>query len=114
MILVGKSAMTLFQCFYGSEGLNSQHSKYTYLHKINTIINSAKIYIKITTAALFAISSRHYSTNRAPLSLSFDPAWLQVNKGFTKILKEWIRDKLASQSDVYFVTHLQVFDLIIE
>jgi len=51
---------------------------------------------------------RHYSTNRAPLSLSFDPAWLQVNKGFTKVLKEWIRDKLASQSDVYFVTQLQV------
>jgi hypothetical protein len=31
-----------------------------------------------------------------------------VNKGFTKVLKEWIRDKLASQSDVYFVTQLQV------
>lgn len=51
---------------------------------------------------------RHYSTNRAPLSLSFDPGWLQVNKGFTKVLKEWIREKLASQSDVYFVTQLQV------
>jgi hypothetical protein len=51
---------------------------------------------------------RHYGTNRAPLSLSFDPGWLQVNKGFAKVLKEWIREKLASQSDVYFVTQLQV------
>ena len=51
---------------------------------------------------------RHYNSNRAPLSLSFDAAWLQINKGFTKVLAEWIRDKLASQSDVYFVTELQV------
>ena len=51
---------------------------------------------------------RHYGTNRAPLSLSFDPGWLQVNKGFAKVLKEWIREKLSSQSDVYFVTQLQV------
>jgi len=52
--------------------------------------------------------NRHYGQNRAPLSLSFDTAWLQVNKGFTRILQEWIRDKLSSQSDVYFVTELQV------
>merc|ERR1712141_31025 len=30
------------------------------------------------------------------------------NKGFTKVLQEWIREKLSSQSDVYFVTELQV------
>jgi len=52
--------------------------------------------------------NRHYGQNRAPLSLSFDTAWLQVNKGFTKVLQEWIREKLSSQSDVYFVTELQV------
>ncbi|XP_040574934.1 chitin deacetylase 1 [Lepeophtheirus salmonis] len=51
---------------------------------------------------------RHYSTNRAPLSLSFDTAWLVINKGFTKVLQEWIRNKLNTQSDVYFVTQLQV------
>jgi hypothetical protein len=51
---------------------------------------------------------RHYSSNRAPLSLSFDTAWLQVNKGFTKVLERWIAEKLSSQSDVYFVTSLQV------
>jgi len=40
------------------------------------------------------------------------PGWLLVNKGFAKVLKEWIRDKLTSQSDVYFVTLLQVKSFI--
>ena len=52
--------------------------------------------------------SRHYGSNRAPLSLSFDAAWLKINKGFTKVLADWIQEKLSSQSDVYFVTELQV------
>ncbi len=51
---------------------------------------------------------RHYNTNRAPLSLSFDAAWLEINKGFTKVLVDWISNKLTTQSDVYFVTELQV------
>ena len=44
--------------------------------------------------------------------LGFDAAWLEVNKGFTKELEGWIRDILADHSDVYFVTQLQVCDLI--
>ena len=52
--------------------------------------------------------NRHYNTNRAPLSLSFDTAWLQVNKGFTKELAKWMRMLLLDHSDVYFVTNLQV------
>ena len=51
---------------------------------------------------------RHYGSNRAPLSLSFDTAWLKVNKGFTKELAAWMRKILLDHSDVYFVTHLQV------
>jgi len=51
---------------------------------------------------------RHYSTNKAPLSLSFDPAWLISNKGFDDTLAAWIRDILNTYSDVYFVTSLQV------
>ena len=54
---------------------------------------------------------RHYGSNRAPLSLGFDAAWLKVNKGFTRELEQWIRDKLADHSDVYFVTQLQVIAL---
>lgn len=52
--------------------------------------------------------NRHYGTNRAPLSLSFDTAWLKTNKGFTKELAKWMRETLADHSDVYFVTQLQV------
>ncbi|TRY78381.1 hypothetical protein TCAL_13801 [Tigriopus californicus] len=52
--------------------------------------------------------NRHYGSNRAPLTLSFDAAWLEINKGFTRVLSDWIREKLTSQSDVYFVTELQV------
>ena len=40
--------------------------------------------------------------------MSFDSAWLRINKGFTKVLVDWIREKLTGQSDVYFVTELQV------
>jgi len=51
---------------------------------------------------------RHYNTNRAPLSLSFDPAWLISNKGFDDTLSEWMADILTTYSDVYFVTETQV------
>ena len=51
---------------------------------------------------------RHYGTNRAPLILGFDAAWLEINKGFTRELANWIRDTLADHSDVYFVTQIQV------
>ena len=51
---------------------------------------------------------RHYGTNRAPLTLSFDAAWLKINKGFVRVLSDWIKEKLTGQSDVYFVTELQV------
>ena len=70
----------------------------------------------VTGCTLTIYFFRHYGQNRAPLSLSFDTAWLQVNKGFTRVLQEWIREKLSSQSDVYFVTELQVrnrFDKIV-
>merc|ERR1719219_1487135 len=37
---------------------------------------------------------RHYLSNRAPLSLSFDAAWLKTNKGFTQILVDWMTKTL--------------------
>jgi len=52
--------------------------------------------------------NRHYGTNRAPMNLGFDAAWLEVNKGFARELEKWIRDTLADHSDVYFVTQIQV------
>jgi len=51
---------------------------------------------------------RHYGSNKAPLSLSFDPSWLISNKGFDNILKDWMDSVLLTYSDVYFVTELQV------
>jgi len=51
---------------------------------------------------------RHYETNKAPLSLSFDPAWLISNKGFDEVLNEWMSFVLTNYNDVYFVTELQV------
>ncbi|XP_068231479.1 chitin deacetylase 1 [Palaemon carinicauda] len=50
---------------------------------------------------------RHYQTNRAPLGLHFQAAWLESNKDFKKELIKFIIDK-TSQNDVYFVTMLQV------
>jgi len=52
--------------------------------------------------------NRHYTTNRAPLSLSFDSAWLQVNKGFTEVLVDWMVETLEEHNDVYFLTEVQV------
>ena len=51
---------------------------------------------------------RHYGSNRAPLSLSFDPSWLISNKGFDDTLSEWMSFILATYTDVYFVTEIQV------
>jgi len=51
--------------------------------------------------------NRHLATNRAPLSLGFDAAWLQGKKDFAKALGEWIDDILLQYKDVYFVTHRQ-------
>jgi len=56
--------------------------------------------------------NRHYITNRAPLSLSFDSAWLQVNKGFTKALVDWMVETLEEHNDVYFLTEIQVLEWI--
>ena len=51
---------------------------------------------------------RHYGSNKAPLSLSFDPSWLISNKGFTDVVDEWMDHVLTTYNDVYFVTELQV------
>jgi len=51
---------------------------------------------------------RHYGSNRAPLSLSFDPSWLVANKGFSDVLEEWMGSILTNYPDVYFVNELQV------
>jgi len=51
---------------------------------------------------------RHYSTNKAPLSLSFDPSWLISNKGFKNVLEDWMTSILETYNDAYFVTGLQV------
>lgn len=56
--------------------------------------------------------NRHYTTNRAPLSLSFDSAWLQVNKGFTEVLVDWMVETLEEHNDVYFLTEVQVLEWI--
>jgi len=52
--------------------------------------------------------NRHYESNKAPLSLSFDPSWLISNKGFDSVLEDWMDDVLANYPDVYFVTELMV------
>ena len=51
---------------------------------------------------------RHYGTNRAPLSLSFEASWLESNPAFAKVLSEWITETLTKYNDVYFVNHVQV------
>ena len=52
--------------------------------------------------------NRHYNTNRAPLSLSFDPSWLISNKGFTEVLANWMTYILTNNDDVYFISSTQV------
>lgn len=50
----------------------------------------------------------HYTTNRAPLSLSLDASWLQANPNFAKTIGTWMDEVLAEFNDVYFVNHVQV------
>jgi hypothetical protein len=57
---------------------------------------------------------RHYLSNRAPLSLSFDAAWLKTNKGFTQVLVDWMTETLEEHNDVYFLTEYQVIQWIQE
>ena len=60
---------------------------------------------------------RHYETNRAPLALTFSPAWLlardkkRTNRSenpFVDTLAEWMADLLKKHTDVFFVTKLQI------
>ena len=55
--------------------------------------------------------NRHYDSNKAPLSLSFDPSWLISNKGFDNVLEDWMDEVLANYPDVYFVTELMVIHI---
>jgi hypothetical protein len=61
----------------------------------------------------------HYNTNRAPLSLAFNPAWLlskskgtegssRWNDVFVDALDQWMTKVLKEHRDVYFLTNLQV------
>jgi len=56
---------------------------------------------------------RHYGTNRAPLSLSFDPSWLIANKDFDDVLVAWMDFVLTTYTDVFFVTESMVLDWMI-
>merc|ERR1719507_2042816 len=55
---------------------------------------------------------RHLATNRAPLSLSFNPAWLIAQEGFIEALADWMADVGRRHSDVYFVSNQQVLQWI--
>jgi|ERR1740124_172302 len=50
---------------------------------------------------------RHYKSNKAPLSLSFNPFWLTSNKGFVEVFENWMDKILAEYNDVYFVNTFQ-------
>ena len=56
---------------------------------------------------------RHYGTNRAPRSLSFDPSWLIANKDFDDVLVAWMDFILTTYTDVFFVTESMVLDWMI-
>jgi len=56
--------------------------------------------------------NRHYTSNKAPLSLSFEASWLVINKGFLDVLDEWMDHILLTYQDAYFVTELQVLQWI--
>ena len=55
---------------------------------------------------------RNFRHNRAPLSFSFDAGWHHVNKRFTDVLKEFIRESLESKKKINFITEQQVLLLI--
>ena len=84
--------------------------------------NNVKILLKIERFSNFRDQfrallqhnfQRHYGTNRAPLSLSFDPAWLISNKGFDDVLNDWMANVLVTYPDVYFTTEIQVMEGIL-
>ena len=52
--------------------------------------------------------NRHYFTNRAPLSLSFNPAFLKSKKEFKDAFLSFIDHTLANFNDVYFVNYNNV------
>jgi len=51
---------------------------------------------------------RHYKTNKAPLSLSFNPSWLVQNPDFVDVIADWMDEVLAAYKDVYFTTDFQL------
>ena len=51
---------------------------------------------------------RHYKTNKAPLSLSFNPSWLVQNPDFVQVIEDWMDSVLATYKDVYFTTDFQL------
>jgi len=53
---------------------------------------------------------RHYKTNKAPLSLSFNPSWLMAQEGFVDAVDEWISDILKNHRDVFFVQGREVIE----
>lgn len=53
---------------------------------------------------------RHYTTNRAPLTLNFHSAWLKDE--YLDNLLVWIEDTLQKYPDVYFVTYTQTLEWI--
>ena len=55
---------------------------------------------------------RNFRHNRSPLSFSFDAGWLQINKGLTDILKEFIREFFENKKNINFITEQQVLLLI--
>jgi len=51
---------------------------------------------------------RHYKTNRAPLSLSFNPSWLIQNPDFVQVISDWMDSVLSSYPEAYFMTEFQL------
>jgi hypothetical protein len=47
-------------------------------------------------------------TNKAPLSLSFNPSWLVQNPDFVQVIEDWMDSVLATYKDVYFTTDFQL------
>ena len=52
--------------------------------------------------------NRHYKTNKAPFSLSFNPSWLIQNPDFVEVIADWMDDVLSSSQDVFFMTQFQL------
>ena len=73
------------------------------------VSSCSNIYTKEQFKALLKYNlERHYSSNRAPLSLSFDAAWLQSNPKFARTIGDWMDEVRTEYNDVYFVNHVQV------